>query len=60
MSKKWWLDFWLLAHVFMILVIIGIIGFIMFRMTVYMNLNNWDIRCIFVQCKSVKLLGGEE
>lgn len=60
MKKKWWLDFWLLAQVFMILVIIGIIGFIMFRMTVYMNLNNWDIRCIFVQCKPVKLLGGEE
>lgn len=59
MSKK--LDYIvLLAHALMILVLIVIIGFIIFRMAVYMSLNNWDIRCVFVQCKSVKLVGGEE
>lgn len=59
MSKK--LDYIvLLAHALMILALIVIIGFIIFRMAVYMSLNNWDIRCVFVQCKSVKLVGGEE
>jgi hypothetical protein len=55
MSKK--LDYIaLLAEVLMLLVTIGIMGFIMFRIATYMDLNNWDIRCIFVQCKSVKLV----
>lgn len=59
MSKK--LDYSiLLAHILMILVLMGILGFIIFIMASYMSLNNWDIRCIFVECKPVKLVGGEE
>lgn len=59
MSKK--LDYAvLLALIFMKLVLMCIMGFIIFRMAVYMSLNKWDIRCIFVECKPVKLLGGEE
>jgi hypothetical protein len=60
MSKK--LDYIvLLAHVLMILVLTGIMSICIFYMVIYMSLNNWDIRCIFVECKPVKLVDwGEE
>ena len=55
MKKK--LDFGWLPYV---LILLGIIGIIILAMVSYMSLNNWDIRCIFVECKPVKVIGGED
>ena len=55
MKKK--IDFGGLPYV---LILLGIIGIIIFAMVSYMSLNNWDIRCIFVECKPVRIVGGEE
>ena len=37
-----------------ILVIILVISFIIGSMISYMSLNNWDIRCVFTDCKIVR------
>ena len=43
-----------------VLVLLGIIGIVVFAMASYMSLNDWDIRCIFVECKPVRVIGGGE
>lgn len=59
MKKK--LDFGWLPYVLVLLIIIVVIVFvIVFEMVSYMSLNNWDMRCIFVECKPVRVIGGEE
>lgn len=55
MKKK--LDFGWLPYVLVLLIIIVVI---VFEMVSYMSLNNWDMRCIFVECKPVRVIGGEE
>lgn len=54
MKKK--LDSGWLPYVLLLLAIIGSI----FAMVSYMSLNNWDIRCIFVECKPVRVIEGKE
>lgn len=39
---------------------LSIIGFIIGSMISYMSLNNWDIRCVFTECKPVTVRGGED
>ena len=57
MKKK--LDFGWSPYAMILLGILGTIIFV-FEMASYMSLNNWDIRCIFVDCKPVRVIGGEE
>lgn len=39
-------------------ILLGIIVLIVGSMISYMSLNNWDIRCILVECKPVQVIGG--
>lgn len=55
MSKK--IDLGWLPYV---LILLGIICLVVLSMVGYMSLNNWDMRCVFVECKPVKIVGGEE
>ena len=56
MKTKLKLKFKLLSY---ILVLLGLLGIIIFALVSYMSLNEWDIRCIFVECKPVRIVGGE-
>lgn len=55
MSKK--IDLGWLPYV---LILLGIICLAALSMVSYMSLNNWDVRCVFVECKPVKIVGDEE
>ena len=51
MKKK--LVFGLILSV--IIVIVAVFG-----MFSYMSLNKWDIRCVLVECKPVRIVGDEQ
>ena len=40
-----------------LLVFLGILIAIVALIVGYMSLNNWDIRCILVECKPVQVIG---
>lgn len=57
MSKKHDID-WAMVGCLAILIAIPVL--IILSMISYMSLNNWDLRCVFVECKPVKVIGGKE
>ena len=55
MSKK--IDLGWLPYV---LILLGVVCVVVLSMVSYMSLNNWDIRCLFVECRPVRVVGGGE
>ena len=42
-----------------VVLIIAMLVLPIISMVSYMSLNNWDLRCAFVECKPVKVIGDE-
>ena len=43
-----------------IAILVAIPIYIIISIICNLSMNNWDIRCIFTECKPVKIIGGEE